>query len=193
MYTNSIRLIKQRSVTLFTLLAISLFGFAQDDSLHTTNKKIAEDHCISSRGNGTFKVTLPQLEKVILGNFKQSNLIKILPQYACQYKLTFAGNTKTMAWDIPQYEFAYHYLNPMGMVVVITIEGNINNKIGLLKVNNIPGTVYDNLLATLPKSGYLFRESISNRADKHFYNKAKSLVVILHKNEYDRYYSVSIN
>ena len=167
------------------LLIIPFVGFSQDDSLHTVNQKIAEAHCNAGKGNSAFKITLPQLEAVILGKYNQKALLRLLPKYVCQFNLSFGGDVKTGEFDIPEFEFNYAYVdgnfNPTGITLRIVIEGNIHNRIESIQIGGISASMYDNFLNILNKN-YLYRGSISTSREKHFVNKAKSLVIILYKN-----------
>jgi|GEM_PF-5832854 len=187
--TDSKHFIKRLILLLATL--IPNFCFGQSDSLWKANEKIAESHCDYGKGNSSFKITLSQLEQVITGNLTQRAFLKLLPKYSCQYKVSFSGDTKTMDFDIPEYEFDYAFINqnnlPTGTVIAITINGNINSHISFLKVGGLTADQYDNLLRSLNQT-YLFRGSISTEREKHFVNKAKHLVVILGKNPSGTYW-----
>lgn len=178
-----------------TLLIIPSVSYCQDDSLNTVNEKIAEAHCNSGQGNGSLRLSLPQLETIITGKYNQKALLRILPKHICQYKLSFNGDEKTGQFDIPNFEFSYFYTdhnnNPNGIVLTITIEGSINSSIKYIKLYGISSLTYDEMLNYLNKN-CLYRGSISTNYEKHYVNKARSLVIILCKNGHGDY-SVEID
>lgn len=187
-----------KELTFFSFIAFLLFipaiTFCQDDSLHSVNKKIGEAHCNYGKGDGSFRITLPQLEQIITGKYSQKSLLKILPKYGCEFKLTFGYDDKTREFTVPNYEFTYFYVdnnnNPTGISLKVTIEGNINSKIKYLRIDGISPSTYDNLLNALSKT-YLYSGSMSNLFEKHFLNKGKKLLIVLFKNP-DSTYSVDI-
>ncbi|HTB99118.1 MAG TPA: hypothetical protein VK705_00405, partial [Ferruginibacter sp.] len=127
--SSNLKNFKSTGVIFIALFIISLKAFSQDDSLHTVNQKIAESHCNPGTGNGTFKITLSQLEAILSDKYTQKTLLRLLPKHLCQFKLSFNGNVKTGEFDIPNFEFTYAFtdknFNLTGVVITITIEGNI--------------------------------------------------------------------
>jgi len=172
------------------LLAFSLVpikAFTQVDSLWNYHRKLADNYCEGGQGNGSFRITLPQLEQVFSAKYTIKSLLKLLPKHSCESTIAFNYNEKTKEHDVPQYEFKYPYLNPVGSSVIVTVNEKLTNNISTLTVNNIPGITYDTLLNQLPKSGYLYRASISNRSKRYYVNKAKSLMIVLMENSYGTY------
>lgn len=175
---NRRRSMKAKFIALASLLCLVTLLFGQDPSTFEAHKKILKDRCTGgSTGNGTFNTRLSSLEQILLSKTTKKTFDKTLPHFVDEGTVTFSYNEATKKHDLPNYEIHYTLLKngQIDKSLGITISNSIDGYVSMIYLYNINSLSADTYIDELKKRGYIFRESLSNRSTKKYFNKSKNI------------------
>ena len=166
--------------------------YSQTDIKEKYKQELNELKNKSGKGNSTFKVTLKQIEKILLYKYNRIKLQSIFPEWTIvDNSIKWNYNKKTDKWDKPRFVLQYYIKvsEDTHFWVNIEIDDKIENKISTIYLISINETNYNNFINSGIRNGYKYNYS---RLTKEYYkNETKKITFSPYIGSYG--HSIEIN